>query len=121
MDRVIASGDGDLEQEMPLTDVAAGDGNTASSIATSALGGFNNVVSSPYSALLGGCSNRVGNGTVSLNKACADTSGHAGDFASIAGGARNQATGLDAVVGGVEQPSVPSPGFTVIGANAWGP
>jgi hypothetical protein len=101
--------------------VAAGDGNTASGIATSALGGFNNVVSSQFSALLGGCSNRVGTGTVSVNKACTDTSGHAGDYASISGGAGNQATGLDTAVGGGENRSVASPGNTVIGPSAWGP
>jgi hypothetical protein len=81
----------------------AGQDNTASATGASVLGGYKNKVSAPFGAITGGCSNVVGSGTVPVNSACTDTVGHASNFASIGGGAGNQATGIDsAAMGGLQ-------------------
>lgn len=78
--------------------LAGGNSNTANGIASSVLGGFKNTVSANSSTLAGGCSNLVGKGTVTVNALCSDTPGHAGDFASGAGGTGNH--GGEGVTGG---------------------
>lgn len=81
--------------------VTAGDSNTARATAATALGGYGNTVAGAYGALLGGCSNLVGTGTVSEAPICSDATGHAHDFATVAGGAANQAQGQgSSILGG---------------------
>ena len=76
--------------------LVGGDQNTVSGSASSVLGGYKNVVSSAFSTLSGGCSNLVGTGSVSVSSLCSNTASYNHDFASISGGAGNQATGASA-------------------------
>jgi hypothetical protein len=80
--------------------ILGGYGNDVSGAYATALGGYGNVVSSAYSSVLGGCSNLVGTGTVSLSGVCSNTTSDNHDFASISGGAGNQATGISSALSG---------------------
>lgn len=77
-----------------------GASNSVSASAGTATGGFGNKVATADSAISGGCGNLVGPGTAPDENVCFDTAGHNGDFASITGGKRNTATGMEASVSG---------------------
>ncbi len=102
----LAAGHGNTASGSEST-VAGGQSNHASGPESSIAGGAFNTAGGTYGVVAGGCSNLAGSGTVTVNADCKSTKTFAGDFASVTGGAGNQATAIDSAVSGA--PSTPPP------------
>lgn len=95
----LAAGHGNTASGSEST-VAGGQSNHASGPESSIAGGAFNTAGGTYGVVAGGCSNLAGSGTVTVNADCKSTKTFAGDFASVTGGAGNQATAIDSAVSG---------------------
>jgi hypothetical protein len=82
--------------------LAGGDQNVVSGELDSVVGGYKNTASNELDSILGGCSNVAGTGTVSVASICTNSSSYPDDFATIAGGSGNQASGITSSVTGGE-------------------
>jgi hypothetical protein len=82
--------------------VLDGTGSTASGYASAITGGSFNVASANFATVNGDCSNITGSGTLTINAFCTNTT-RTGDYASILGGAGNQASAENSAVSGGEK------------------
>lgn len=83
-----------------FSSILGGSQNVASATTSTILGGYANRATSSYSTVGGGCSNLAGLGTPSVNAECTNTAAHPYGFASVSGGAANQAAGTAASASG---------------------
>jgi hypothetical protein len=97
---------GEDQQFTGYSELVAGYDSTVSGKYASVLGGYKNTAKSAYSTVSGGCSNLAGSGTLSVPFTC-DNAKNVGFFASVSGGAGNQATGLDSSI--YQRPRTPHP------------